>query len=306
MTLESENDMQLKGPVLVGTDLTPRSAEALRQAHRLSVGLFSPLIVCHVLPEFPSVRVLFPQFAGTDAGAHEALMNKARAAVEKEVAQTLGIHPAEWQLALDTGTPHSGLLAQADAVGAGIIVTGPGPVADRVVRHATVPVLVARRSPRGDVIGATDFSDPSLPPLEIAAFEARRRHARLHLVHAVDIGPYALPSSAAGGFTYLANTASLDTIYKLLSDAQDRLQQQLATYGVEGEAVAVRGAAAAMILDLAESSRAELIVVGTHGRSGVKRLTMGSTAEAIVHSAPCSVLVVRLAGDASRRVGDDV
>jgi universal stress protein A len=287
--------MNLTGPVFVGTDLTAASAEALRQAHDLAIGLSSKLIVGHVLPEFPSVRMLFPQWAGTDADAHEVLMNKALVAVEQAVSDTLGIGPADWQLVLDTGTPHSGLLTQAEAVGAGVIVTGPGRVADRVVRHATVPVLVARSSPRGGVIGATDFSDPSLPALGTAAFEARRRHSRLHLVHVVDISPYTLAGAMNGGFTYLGGPPALQALDKVQSDARERLQQKLSEFAVEGEVVAVIGAASSMILDLAESSRAELICIGTHGRSGLDRLTMGSTAEAIVHSAPCSVLVVRLA-----------
>jgi nucleotide-binding universal stress UspA family protein len=287
--------MNLNGPVLVGTDLTPPSAEALRQAHRLAVGLSTSLIVCHVLPEFPSVQVLFPQWAGTDAEAHAVLVNKARAAVEQEIVQTLGIRTDDVQLVFDTGTPHSGLLAQAEATGAGIIVTGPGRVADRVVRHATVPVLVARPSPRGDVIGATDFSDPSMPAIETAASEARRRQSRLHLVHVVDIGPYAIASGTAGGMTYLGGAPVLDAIKKMRADAQEQLQQKLESLAVDGQAVAVSGSTVGKILDLAESSRAELIVVGTHGRSGVARLTLGSTAESIVHSATCSVLVVRLA-----------
>ncbi|MGH9219137.1 MAG: universal stress protein [Vicinamibacterales bacterium] len=285
--------MTLTGPVFVGTDLTSRSAEALRQAHRLAETLSASLIVCHILPEFPRVRILFPQFSGTDAEVREALLAKAREAVEHEVAQMPGIDRVRWRLVFDMGSPHSGLLAQAEASRAGLIVTGPGPVADRVVRHATVPVLVAGPSPRGDVIGATDFSDPSLPALETAASEARRRQSRLHLVHVVDLGVHAL-AGIGGGISYLTPPA-LQAIEELRADAQERLEYKLASLAVDGQAVAVSGPTVTMILDLAESSRAELIVVGTHGRSGFARLTLGSTAESVVRSAPCSVLVVRLA-----------
>jgi nucleotide-binding universal stress UspA family protein len=55
----------------------------------------------------------------------------------------------------------------------------------------------------------------------------------------------------------------------------------------------VRGQADDVIVRYAESVGAELVVVGTHGRSGFKLLTLGSTAAAVVTSAPCSVLVVR-------------
>jgi universal stress protein A len=63
---------------------------------------------------------------------------------------------------------------------------------------------------------------------------------------------------------------------------------------IQGEAIAKSGPAAQTIVDLAEFERAELVVVGTHGRTGLARLTLGSTAETVIRSAPCSVLVVRL------------
>jgi nucleotide-binding universal stress UspA family protein len=48
------------------------------------------------------------------------------------------------------------------------------------------------------------------------------------------------------------------------------------------------------IVQAAEAAGAEVVVVGTHGRSGLARMTLGSTAEAVIDSAPCSVLVVRV------------
>jgi universal stress protein A len=58
--------------------------------------------------------------------------------------------------------------------------------------------------------------------------------------------------------------------------------------------VALNGAAATVV-NLAEEMKAELIVVGTHGRTGLSRLALGSVAESVVLHAHCSVLVVRLA-----------
>lgn len=288
--------MTLQGPIVIGTDLTPRADEALRQAHRLATDLGSALIVCHVLPELLSVRVLFPQWAGVDPQAHEALTAKALAAVEQQLVAVVGGTSPSVSIMLDSGSPHAGLLTQAEAAGAGLIVTGPGRVAGRVVRHATVPVLIARPSPHGVVIGATDFSDPSLPALETAAFEARRRKSPLHLLHVVDLGAYAL-GGAGGGLPYLGETpiVALQSLDDLRAAAQARLEETLKQFAIVGRASAVSGPAAGTIIGVAESSGAELLVVGTHGRSGFARMALGSTAEAVIDSAPCSVLVVRLA-----------
>jgi universal stress protein A len=200
---------------------------------------------------------------------------------------------------VDSGTPHAGLLAQADATSAGLIVMGPGRTADRVVRHATVPTMIARHSPRGIVIGATDFSDPSLPALELAAAEARRRGAQLKLLHVVDIGTSALaggPGAIGAGlpFGHGIPDISIRAIDDLQTAAHGKLQDALIHFGIDGEAIAKAGPAAQAIVDLAASTSAELIVMGTHGRTGLARLTLGSTAEAVIRSAPCSVLVVRL------------
>ena len=288
--------MKLQGPVLVGTDFSAASDEALRQANDFANDLRTSLIVCHVVPELDTINVLFPQLAAGNAERRQILTDKATAAVEQQVATSLS-EAKNVTVVVDSGTPHAGLLTRADSARAGLIVLGPGRTAERVVRHATVPTLIARHSPHGAVIGATDFSDPSLPALDTAAEEAARRGSRLYLVHVVDIGTFALAGPVAAGLPFLQGipAISLQAIDDLRTAAQSRLREALTRFGVEGEAIAKSGPAAESIVDLADSSRAGLVVVGTHGRTGLARLTLGSTAETVIRSAPCSVLVVRLA-----------
>jgi nucleotide-binding universal stress UspA family protein len=287
--------MRLQGPVLVGTDFTAASDEALRQGSDLANDLGTSLIVCHVVPELDTINVLFPQLAAGNAERRLILTDKAMAAVEQQIVTSLG-DAANVSAVVESGTPHAGLLTRADSAKAGVIVLGPGKTAERVVRHAAVPTLIARRSPQGVVIGATDFSDPSLPALDAAAAEATRRGLRLHLLHVVDVGTFALEGPAAAGLPFLHGIPgiSLQAIEDLRTAAQSRLREALIRFAIEGEAIATSGHAAQTIVDLAASAGAELVVVGTHGRTGLARLTLGSTAEAIIRSAACSVLVVRL------------
>jgi nucleotide-binding universal stress UspA family protein len=287
--------MKLHGPVLVGTDLTSNSDAALQQGRQLADDVDGELIVCHVLPEMTSVRLLFPQWAGIDPAFQEDIATKAREALDAQVASILNGR-REVAVLLESGSPHAGLLSQADTERVGVVVIGPGRVANQVVRHARVPVLVARPSPKGVVVGATDFSDPSLPALELAAAEARRRGSRLHLLHAVDIGTYSLTGAAAGAMAYGGPSPALGlaVIDELRTAAHRRLQERLADFAIDGAVEAVAGPAATTIVSRAEALGAELIVVGTHGRTGLARLTLGSTAERVLDRAPCSVLVVRL------------
>ena len=288
--------MKLQGPILVGVDFSAASDQALRQGIDLANGLGTNLIVCHVVPGLDTVNILFPQFADRNAEHRQTLIDKALAAVERQIATRLGDAPSNVRAVIGSGTPHAGLLAQADATSAGLIVLGPGRTADRVVRHATVPVLIGRHSSRGIVVGATDFSDPSLPALEVAASEARRRGSQLQLLHVVDVGVFALAGTAGGGLPFLpaAPSTLLPPIDDLVSAAEGRLRDALTRFAIDGEAIVKSGPAAQTIVDLAASAPAELVVVGTHGRTGLSRLTLGSTAELVIRSATCSVLVVRL------------
>jgi universal stress protein A len=130
----------------------------------------------------------------------------------------------------------------------------------------------------------------------MAAAEARRRGSQLHLLHVVDIGAYALAGAAGGGIPYLGGTPAigLQTLDDLRAAAQSRLQESIERFNIDGAAHALLGPAATTIVTHADSVGAELIVVGTHGRTGLARLTLGSTAEQVIHAASCSVLVVRL------------
>jgi len=294
---KGDGGMTLRGPVLVGTDLSLAADEAIRQGARLATELASKLVVCHVVPELIPDGSVFAEFRRANVALEDLLVAKARAAVEQQVNTVLGATTTAVEVILDFGTPHVGLLRQADEAGATVVVVPPGSVALDVVRHASTAVLIARRSPRGPVIGATDFSDRSLPALHTAAAEARRRGSALHLLHAFDSGLFTLGYSPAAAMPYLAGSSAiaLEALDNLRTLAKQRLEETLRGVDMPGDTAVIVGFARDVIVQYAESNNAELIVVGTHGRSGLARLTLGSTAASVIESAPCSVLVVRLA-----------
>jgi nucleotide-binding universal stress UspA family protein len=289
--------MPLHGPVLVGTNLSASAEEALRQAARLAVELSSTLLVCHVVPELIPDGSVFTEFRRANARINDSLLDKARAAVERHVSTVLSGDLPPVEVVLEYGTPHKGLLTQIEATGAGVVVAAPGPLALSVARHASSAVLVARRSPQGAVIAATDFSDASLRAVQLAATQAQRRGSPLHLLHASDVGLFALGQASATAMPYLLSSApiTLEGLDNLHAIAKQRLDATLADLNVSGTTAVIAGSAADVIVRYAESLGAELVVVGTHGRSGLARLTLGSTAASVIESAPCSVLIVRSA-----------
>ncbi len=74
----------------------------------------------------------------------------------------------------------------------------------------------------------------------------------------------------------------------------EKFARQLRAQGLEVRASVVRGEPRGKIVDVASKWKADLIVIGSHGRHGLERFLMGSVAEAVVRHAPCSVHVVRI------------
>lgn len=289
----------LIGPVLVATDLTPASDEALRQADALARALGGPLHVCHVIPDLLTVRMLFPQAQRRDDAVVRELEHYAGDLVRASIAKVTGRALGELRIGIESGSPHSGILRRAETVGAGVVVVAPGRVAERVVRHASCAVLVARASPRGALLAATDFSDGAVPALAVGAAEAKRRRLPFVALHSLDLEPM---TATVDWGVYTVIPLEPEEQARVRTDALDGLRRSLESVGAEGETIVADGAPATAIVAAARALPAELVVLGTVGRTGFDRFALGSVAETVVHSAPCSVLVVRPSSTRNRGV----
>ena len=131
-----------------------------------------------------------------------------------------------------------------------------------------------------------DFGESSSEALEVAVELAMRFHSRLTLVHV-----YEIPSYVYGGMTY----ATADLFAPIEDAAREHLEKTLRVVHkrVPGAtSVLRRGAPATEVLDLVERMRPDLVVLGTHGRKGLRRVLIGSVAEKIVRLSPVPVLTV--------------
>lgn len=134
------------------------------------------------------------------------------------------------------------------------------------------------------ILHATDFGASSTKAFHVAGAMARDRQARLLVLH---VAPR--PLSTFGG----AEAIPPQDVEFNLHDARVRLAGMAPPPGVPMDTRLEVGEAAETILAVARETGCELIVLGTHGRSGVSRLLMGSVAEQVVRSAPCPVLTLR-------------
>ena len=290
--------------LFVAIDFSPASDEALRQAHDRAASTGAHLAVCHVVPNELRSNLLFPQDTWNAALRFPMEMKRIGEEASMRVTAITGRTDREFELIIDDGTPQALILSLAEKSLADLIIVGSqgqtgaadtllGSVAESVIRHAHCPVLVVRsRKPTTRIVAGTDFSDPSLPALRAAASEAERTGAKLTVVHSLDQvwSAASYPAMALGGTPV---NISVEEISKLDIEATHRLEEALKQLNVTGESVVTTGAAGTAILQIAAERAAQLIVVGTVGRTGLRRALLGSVAETVVRQAPSSVLIVR-------------
>ena len=133
-----------------------------------------------------------------------------------------------------------------------------------------------------------DFSDNSPAVIEWAGHLAREHESAVILFHA-----YHLPvefQQLEGAYLPPDFWANVKTESER---SLGRFEQQLRGDGVKVQSVVREGYAATAIVDEATEQGVDLIVIGTHGLSGIKHMLLGSIAERVVQKAPCPVLTVK-------------
>jgi len=141
------------------------------------------------------------------------------------------------------------------------------------------------------VLLPTDFSGCANYALPYATAIARATGATIVCLHVVE------PVVPAVGYTGLAEPMPIADISEQLEDSAERelprLTDREECAGLNVEEIIVHGDAAAEIVRVAAEREVDLIVISSHGRTGLGRIIFGSTAEAVVRHARCPVLVVK-------------
>ena len=138
------------------------------------------------------------------------------------------------------------------------------------------------------IIVPIDGSDFSLQAVDLAASLAKEQGAACTVVTVVDL----VPAAALAAATPDLVNAWLKTLQEQAQSAVDSAVARVRAAGVEANAEVLKGFPPDLILQVAKQHRADLIVMGSHGRSGLRRLFVGSIAESVVRCSPIPVLIV--------------
>jgi nucleotide-binding universal stress UspA family protein len=289
-------------PVLIATDLREASDVALVRGHAHAVAVGAPVVVCHVVPDFLRNHPLFPQRNESDILRAAELIKEAAELVSEQVGRVLRISPDAYTVEVATGSPEDEVVRVAEEHHASPIVLGGKPrtglqrvlghVAERVVRYAHAPVLVARPGKHTNkILVATDFSKGSTHAMEIAGSLMKTGSIEGVLLHVMQrpstaisdvVGPFGSPWMPPA-------KGAMDELGRLGETTLEGLAKQ---YGF-ARWEQLEGDPAATIAARAESLDAEMVIMGSRGRTGLVRLVLGSTAEKVIRESVRSVLVTR-------------
>jgi universal stress protein A len=141
------------------------------------------------------------------------------------------------------------------------------------------------------ILYATDYSKASARALDEAVNLAKQNNAELLVVHVIEpITPYVTGEDYGSAELYMRLE---DTAKKDAQTSMKKLTDRLQKAKLKVKSLLLRGTAPDQIVKAARSKRADMIVIGTHGRTGLSKLFMGSVAGKVISMARCPVLTVR-------------
>lgn len=285
--------------IVIATDFSDNAAAAVAHAGEIARQHGARIVLVHAVA---SLTPAAPEFIPVPPAFYDELRQRAQAELEKEVA-SLRREGLLVDSVLVAEPAAAGVLKAATERSADLIVVGSrgttrwqrlllGSTAARLVREAPCPVVmvpssgVVRQGPMRVALVATDFSEDASCAAEAALrmLGASGPGRRLVLLHV-----YRYPPAIAVS----EGPALIDVLATTHNSAEAELATfaaKLAASGVAIETCAEPGEPVEAILEKAAAIGADLIALGTHGRSRLKRLFLGSTAERVLPSAPCPVL----------------
>lgn len=284
--------------IVVGYTPTPDGDHALRSALVLTERSQATLYLLHVIEPYPVyVKLRFPTIPAQEM--LEDVAKKMRAQLT-DITQRPEVARIKTEIDVHIGKPFVELISvckdwKGDAIVVGVSARGEdrflGSTGERVLRKSPVPVLIAKRDlavgPKTILI-PTDFSSCSKQAAQEALALIRGFGGRAVFLHVLDL-QYIYPTA------YGADAVLIPPVQP--SDLEPDWQEFLHDLPLGGDLLWEKqtreGRAAQVIADAALEVGADLVVIGTHGRTGISHMLLGSVAEQVLRTTQCSVLTIR-------------
>jgi nucleotide-binding universal stress UspA family protein len=298
--------------ILVPTDFSPASNEALKYAADFAVKVGAQITLLHAVEPLPAIDLqYYPMIL-----ENEEMMLDCRRELENLPAHEKLDPKLFLRSIVQNGVPFHEITSAAKSLNMDLIIIAThgytgfkrvllGSTAERVVRYAPCPVLTVRPVEQQSVGGRrakagtkrvaqfrrllvpVDFSEESKRALQYATRFAEQFGSVVDLIYVIE------STGRLKGSQFIrpglnVGAAATELRGKLAQLAREEVEELAPVFPhVES------GKASEEIVGLARSRGADLIVISTHGRTGMKHVLLGNVAEAVLRTAPCPVLVVR-------------
>jgi len=173
---------------------------------------------------------------------------------------------------------------------------------ENCIKWSSAPAPEWSASAPKTILVPIDFSPASKAALHHATRLAAQSDGRIILVHVIET----LPLQAAVGYVPLEVRKAHFKLVRQAKAVLARLARKTVNSQMQSKVVVRIGVPHKAIVDVARAMAADLILIGMHGSSGLKRALLGSTAEFVVRHAPCSVLVLRAIAPPDRGIRNQV
>jgi nucleotide-binding universal stress UspA family protein len=283
--------------LLLSTDGSEFSEGAIREAIKLAKRCGSKLSVLSVVETNAEYAALAPQLiekAEKAAKDHLAAV-QARAKAEGVAIETI-VREGEdsYAYVADEAVKNKSTMIIMGRRGRkGLKRLVMGSTTARVIGHAPCSVLVVPRAAQVEfksIVVATDGSKYSAAAASEAIGIAKRNSARITAV-AVVPADIAVPTDV--DFAAMQAEKLADQEMHAAEKNAKAVKDAAAKEGLEAKAFVMTGKPADAVMEIAKDEKADLVVVGSHGRTGLDKLLMGSVAERVIVLAPCAVLAVK-------------
>jgi nucleotide-binding universal stress UspA family protein len=286
--------------IVVPVDFSTHSRRALDEAVVFAKAFGAELHLLHCYQLLPEVLELYgvetPQSFEHDV--FEAAQKRMEEWCASVRAQGVDVHPH-----LGSYVPSKETVALAERLDAGLIAMGTkglsglkhvllGSVAERVVRLAPCPVLTVSgeraQHAIGKILVAVDFSEHAQRAFDDAIALAKTFGAQLHLLHCYQIDPVSVSPYGIVIPETLEHDIRMAALHRL-----SEWREKAASQGVRVQEHITAHFPSQEIVAISDRLGIDLVVMGTHGRTGFKHMLLGSVAERTIRNAKCPVLTVK-------------
>jgi nucleotide-binding universal stress UspA family protein len=278
--------------ILTATDLSTRSHRALRRAGLLAQGSSAELTLLHVVDDDQPAALV------------EIETREAERILREQISAVAELHGVRCRPAVIAGDAFDGILRIAESAKADLIVMGAhrkqllrdilvGTTIERVIRMGPYPVLMVNEEverPYGRALAAIDMSEPSAHAIRTAERLKLVDHAHFTLVHA--FFPLAKGKMSFAGL-------QKESIDEYVASERGRASEELVAF-LEANGLADQrwsrrieeGEPVEVISRVVKAVKPDLLVIGTHGRSGIAKALLGSVTEEVLRSLDIDILAV--------------